>query len=66
MFPALNVKIADRILDELRDGGAEGRSLKAVRGYRRDLTNETREAALAALSTLPKARLIELRQATRI
>ena len=66
VFPTINTKIADRILGELRDGAAEGRALKAVRTYRRDPTNETREAALAALTALPKARLIELRQAARI
>jgi len=31
MLSTLNIKIADRILSELRDGGAEGRALAAVR-----------------------------------
>ena len=66
MFPKLDVKIADRILGELRDGAAEGRALKRVRVFRRTPTDETREAALAAINVLPKARLAELRQAARI
>ncbi len=66
MFPTLDIKIADRVLTELRDGGAEGRASKLVRKYRRNPTHETRDAARAAINALPKARLAELRQAARI
>ena len=54
MFSTLNTKVADLALGELRDGGAEGRALKRVRVYRRDPTNETHEAALAALNACPR------------
>ena len=57
VFPTINTKIADRILGELRDGAAEGRALKAVRTYRGASTDETREAALAAINALPFERI---------
>ncbi len=62
MFSKLNTKIADRILGELRDGGVQGRALKAVRTFRRDPTDDNHKAALAALNALSKATLADLRQ----
>ena len=66
MFPTLNVKIADRILGELRDGGVQGRALKAVRTFRRNPTDDNRKAALAAINALPKPTLAGLRQVALI
>ena len=66
MFSKLDVKIADRILDELRDGGVQGRARKAVWTFRRNPTDDNRDAALAAINALPKPMLGELRQAALI
>ena len=66
MFSKIDVKIADRILGELRDGGVQGRALKAVRTFRRNPTDDNRDAALTALNALSKPTLAELRQAARI
>ena len=62
MFSTLNTKIADRILGALRDGGVQGRALKAVRTFRRNPTDDNRDAALAAINALSKATLADLRQ----
>ena len=66
MFSQLDVKIADRILGELRDGGVQGRALKAVRTFRRNPTDDNRDAALTALNALSKPTLAELRQVALI
>ena len=66
MFQTLNTKIADRILGELRDGGVQGRALKAVRTFRRNPTDDNRDAALTALNALSKPTLAVLRQLARI
>ncbi len=66
MFSTLDTKIADRLLDRLRDGGVQGRARKAVWTFRRNPTNDNRDAALAALNALPKPMLGELRQVARI
>ena len=66
MFSKIDVKLADRILGELRDGGVQGRARKAVWTFRRNPTDEHRDAALAALNALPKPTLAGLRQAALI
>ena len=66
MFSKLDVKIADRILGELRDGGVQGRALKLVRRYRRDPTDDNHKAALAAINALSKPTLADLRQVARL
>ena len=68
MFSTLNIKIADRLLDELQDGVSkgEGQARREVSRYRRHPTDSNRRMALSALNTLGDHRLAQLRQAARI
>lgn len=66
MLSELNIKICDRLLAEMDDGGDEGRALKALRNYRQFPSDALRDAALRALGKLSKERQRELRQIARL
>jgi hypothetical protein len=61
----LDIIRADRIVSDLAGTGEEGRARKAVMQYRRDQTEDSRTAALAAISQLDENKQAELRQRAR-
>jgi hypothetical protein len=58
----LDIIRADKIVDDLAGTGEEGRARKAIRNYRTVQTEDSRKAALAAISLLDENKQTELRQ----
>ena len=57
----LNTKQADKLLDNLGDGGMEGRIKKSVRRFRNDPSRENEAKALKMVSHLSKEKQRALR-----
>ena len=62
----LNLKQADRLIDDLSDGGHEADVKEAVRRFRHHPTADSEELALVGLQSLPEERQNELRCIARI